>query len=82
MGENDDGEIDWDQPARLFLRSTWTSGPKGGFSGPVKAEGVLLDVVGAYRALNERDRARARIVIVGGFHVDGNEIDELAARKD
>jgi len=80
MTENGDSEINWGQPAQLFVKSTLTSGPESGFSGPTKAEGVLSDVVGAYRALRDRDRHRARIVIAGGFHLDGSEIDRLAAR--
>ena len=80
MTENGDSEINWGQPARLFVKTTLTSGPEGGFSGSTRAEGALSDVVGAYRALRDRDRLCARIVIAGGFHLDGSEIDRLVAR--
>lgn len=81
MTEMSNAEIDWGQSARLFLKTTWTSGPEGGFSGSAKAEGALSDLVGIHRALSDRDRHRARIVIAGGFHLDGNEIDRLAASE-
>lgn len=76
--ENGEREIDWGQPAQLFIKTTLTSGPDGEFSGPTKAEGSLSEVVASCRTL--RNRHRARIVIAGGFHLDGGEIDRLAAK--
>jgi hypothetical protein len=68
---------DWDQPARLIVKTSLTLGDGGGFSGPTKAEGALSDVVAAYRELRQQDRLRARLIIRGGFHLDGEEIDAL-----
>jgi len=75
--------IDWQQHAKLIVKTSITIGPGGGqVSGPIKAEGSLTKALDAYQKLRQFDAERARLIIVGGFHLDGAEIDALLAVRE
>jgi hypothetical protein len=76
------GDLFWDQEAGLSR--TVMVDELGGWPfamGEDIAQGTLEEMLDRYLGLSDEERPRMTITISGGFHLEGHEIDALAARR-
>ncbi len=75
--------LDWKQPAGLQIITSWETDGDGRTtaSNPID-QMTLVEAVQRYSKLHNWQAKKCRIIVAGGFHIDGHEIEALVNRDD
>ena len=76
-------DLDWSQPAGLQIITSWEADGHGRTTATSPTDQMtLVEAVQRYSKLHSWQATKCRIIVAGGFHIDGHEIDALIGRDD